>query len=147
MQRRKSIRINACLANRTDVIAGFWRSSRQTRVTDSDDDDDSGKDPDGNGGEGYHDGDDDVNDEDDGVAYPFPSPIILDIEGPRALPYRVSRIEKGVFAAGAVTACRTMINLPQDASDIEEFLLGGHMSALLRIKVRAMCVYEIIFFS
>lgn len=91
---------------------------------------------------GNHDGDIGVDDEDDGVANPFQSPIILDIEGPRVL-YRVPGIEKGVFAAGAATAYRTMINLSQDASNIGEFLLKGHMSALLRIKVKVVCADNI----
>ncbi|KAF9413829.1 hypothetical protein BGZ76_004976, partial [Entomortierella beljakovae] len=71
-----------------------------------------------------------MSDEDD---FPPPSPIILDIEGLRALPYVVRKVEPGVFGAGAVTASRLTICLPYSEDDIEDFLEGGHLSALLRI--------------
>ncbi|KAG0243452.1 hypothetical protein B0O80DRAFT_499500 [Mortierella sp. GBAus27b] len=67
-------------------------------------------------------------------SFPHPSPVILDIEGLRALPYVVRKMEPGVFGAGIVTEEERMICFPQTKEDIEEFLDGGHMSALLSIK-------------
>jgi len=66
-------------------------------------------------------------------SFPRPSPIILDIVGPRALPYRVTKVEPGIFVAGAVA--EDMIELPKTAEGVDDFLEGGSLSALLRVAV------------
>jgi len=66
----------------------------------------------------------------------FNSPIILDIEGHRGLPYRVLRKKSGLFVAGSCTAEGRMICLPRNGEGIRSFFERGHMSALLRVKVR-----------
>lgn len=66
---------------------------------------------------------------------PFNSPIILDIEGHRGLPYRILRLTNGLFVAGGCALEERMICLPRDGKAIRSFLERGHMSALLRVKV------------
>ncbi|KAF9342923.1 hypothetical protein BGX34_007476, partial [Mortierella sp. NVP85] len=95
IQRRKNMRINACMANKTSSIAGFVDSVTK---------------------------------------FPLPGPVILDIEGHRALPYVVRKVEPGVFGAGTVTASKPMICLPDVVDSIESFLDEGHLSALLSLK-------------
>ncbi|KAI7824088.1 hypothetical protein BC939DRAFT_450509 [Gamsiella multidivaricata] len=63
--------------------------------------------------------------------FPRRSPIILDIEGPRALAYMVRKVDTSVFGAGAVSP--QAIALPTCAEDIIHFLDSGHLSALLRV--------------
>ncbi|KAF9171145.1 hypothetical protein BGX20_008058 [Mortierella sp. AD010] len=64
-------------------------------------------------------------------SFPQPSPMVLDIVGPRALVYTVRKIESGVFGAGLIG--ERMIEIPMHADDIAQFLDGGSMSALIRV--------------
>jgi hypothetical protein len=97
IQRRKNIRINACIANKLFPI---------------------------------------VNAADNNDVSSQISPMILDIEGYRALPYVVKMIKPGkIFGVGAVTSPLSMICLPQTEQEINDFLDEGHLSALLVIKV------------
>jgi hypothetical protein len=68
--------------------------------------------------------------------YPLPSPLLLDIAGRAALPYKILKVEPDVFVAGAVMEDKGMICLPRSKEDIVDFLNDGGMSALLNIKVK-----------
>ncbi|KAF9158714.1 hypothetical protein DFQ26_007313, partial [Actinomortierella ambigua] len=66
--------------------------------------------------------------------YPLPSPLLLDIAGRTALPYKILKVEPDVFVAGAVMENKELICLPRSKEDIVDFLKEGGISALLNIK-------------
>ncbi|KAF9555953.1 hypothetical protein EC968_008557 [Mortierella alpina] len=95
VQRRKNLRLNACLIGTTHSLSGLDRET----------------------------------------AYPLPSPLLLDIAGRTALPYKIHKIDPDVFVAGAVVEDKNLICMPRTKEDMVEFLEEGGMSALLNIKL------------
>ncbi|KAG0222150.1 hypothetical protein BGW41_006161 [Actinomortierella wolfii] len=67
--------------------------------------------------------------------YPLPSPLLLDIAGRNALPYKVQKINKDVFVAGAVMEDKSLISLPRTKEEMVSFLKEGGLTALLKVKV------------
>lgn len=67
--------------------------------------------------------------------YPLPSPLLLDIAGRNALPYKVQKINSDVFVAGAVMEDKSLISLPRIKEEMVDFLKEGGLTALLRVKV------------
>ncbi|KAG9072169.1 hypothetical protein KI688_006393 [Linnemannia hyalina] len=57
--------------------------------------------------------------------YPLPSPLLLDIAGRTALPYKIHKINPDVFVAGAVTEKKGLICLPRTKEDMVDFLREG----------------------
>ncbi|KAG9070447.1 hypothetical protein KI688_007983 [Linnemannia hyalina] len=57
-----------------------------------------------------------------------PSPMVLDIVGPRALVYTVQKIEPGIFGAGAVG--EKLIELPMNANGIADFITPSLLVSL-----------------
>ncbi|KAF9933391.1 hypothetical protein FBU30_005600 [Linnemannia zychae] len=65
----------------------------------------------------------------------LPSPILLDIAGRMALPYKIQKIDSDVFVAGAVLKNQDLIYLPCNKDDMINFLKEGGLTGLLNIKV------------
>ncbi|KAF9325916.1 hypothetical protein BG006_010622 [Podila minutissima] len=66
--------------------------------------------------------------------YPLPSPLLLDIAGRNALPYKIQKIDDDVFVAGAVMEDKSLISLPRTKEDMVDFLKEGGLTALLSVK-------------
>ncbi|KAF9920891.1 hypothetical protein FBU30_009139 [Linnemannia zychae] len=67
-------------------------------------------------------------------SYPLPSPLLLDIAGRNALPYKIQKINGDVFVAGAVMEDKSLISLPRTKEEMVDFLKEGGLTALLRVK-------------
>ncbi|KAF9980168.1 hypothetical protein BGZ65_005459 [Modicella reniformis] len=66
--------------------------------------------------------------------YPLPSPLLLDIAGRTALPYRIQKIDGDVFVAGAVLEDKDLICLPRTKEEMVDFLKESGLTALLNVK-------------
>jgi hypothetical protein len=75
-------------------------------------------------------------------SYPLPSPLLLDIAGRNALPYKVQKINSDVFVAGAVTEDKSLISLPRTKEEMVDFLKEGGLTALLCVKVSVETLYR-----
>jgi len=66
---------------------------------------------------------------------PLPPPMLLDIAGRTALPYKIQKYDSNVFVAGTVLDEQCLICLPRRKDEIVEFLKEGGLTALLNVKV------------